>query len=308
MTNDKKITVSGFLNINKPLGWTSHDCVGKVRRLLGLKKVGHGGTLDPLATGVLPMAVGHVTRLLQFLPEKKAYIAKIRFGIRTNTDDLEGEVLESNISSSLTLSDVKIHLPSFLGEIEQIPPAFSAIKKDGSPLYKLARKGEQVDVPKRIVNIEKIEVLNWFEGDFPELELKIICGGGTYIRAIARDLGSLVKVGGTLASLERTLSCGMEINESLTFEQIESNLSQYNLDLIPPEKVLNHLKVINLNEDEGRRWCQGQKIVIDDPADFPFSTPLRVKNDQGILLGIGELYFEENQTLLKVKVVLSPLN
>jgi tRNA pseudouridine55 synthase len=143
MTNDKKITVSGFLNINKPLGWTSHDCVGKVRRLLGLKKVGHGGTLDPLATGVLPIAVGHVTRLLQFLPEKKAYIAKIRFGIRTNTDDLEGEVLESNISSSLTLSDVKIHLPSFLGEIEQIPPAFSAIKKDGSPLYKLARKGNK---------------------------------------------------------------------------------------------------------------------------------------------------------------------
>ncbi len=297
---------SGFLNLNKPKDFTSHDCVGKMRRLLHLKKIGHGGTLDPSATGVLPIAVGKVTRLLQFLPEKKAYIAKICFGIRTNTDDLEGEILERNLSSDLTLEDIKLHLPSFLGEIEQIPPAFSAIKQGGTPLYKLARKGEDVAVPKRIVKIEKIEVLKWFCGDFPELELKITCGSGTYIRAIARDLGNLVKKGATLGSLERVLSCGMEIKESLTFEEIETKIKEDNLTLISPEKMLSHLPIFSLKNEIGKRWCQGQKIMIEDSLNLAFNRVIRVKNEDNLLLGVGEFNLIENEVLLIAKVVLNP--
>lgn len=295
---------SGFINLNKPLGFTSHDCVGKMRRLLHLKKIGHGGTLDPLATGVLPLAVGNVTRLLQFLPETKAYIAKIRFGISTNTDDLEGEILKTILSPDLTLEEVKNHLPSFLGEIEQIPPAFSAIKQGGTPLYKLARKGKNIEVPKRIVKIEKIEVLNWFSGDFPELELKITCGSGTYIRSIARDLGFLSKRGATLANLKRVVSCGLMIEESLTFEEIERKIQEDNLTFISPEKVLDHLTVITLKDEIGKRWCQGQKIEIDDYSNLPFDRGIRVKNEEGLLLGIGELNLTENETILKAKVVL----
>ena len=299
------MTIYGFINLNKPLGWTSHDCVGKTRKLLGIKKVGHGGTLDPLATGVLPIAVGKVTRLLQFLSEKKAYLAKIRFGVSTNTDDLEGEVLKENIARNLTIEDIKFHLPSFIGEIEQIPPAFSAIQKDGKRLYELARKGKKVDVPKRIVNIENIEILNWFPSDFPELELKITCGSGTYIRAIARDLGEKVKFGATLASLDRILSCGMEIEESITFEDIEKALKENNLSLITPEKLLTHLPFISLPEDTAQKWCYGQKIIIDDTKNLPFDVPIRVKNQDNLLLGVAQLIIVENKPLLKAKVILN---
>lgn len=297
---------SGFLNLNKPLNFTSHDCVGKMRKLLKIKKIGHGGTLDPSATGVLPIAIGRVTRLLQFLPETKAYLAKIRFGLRTNTDDLDGDILERNLSPDLTLEQVKIHLPSFLGEIEQIPPAFSAIKQGGTPLYKLARKGEAVEVPTRIVKIENLEVLNWVEGDFPELELKITCGSGTYIRAIARDLGNLVKVGATLVSLERSLSCGMKIENSLTFSEIEQKIKTDQLILIAPTEMLTHLPEIILDETTGKRWCQGQKITIDHINNLALTSSIRVKNDQDLLLGIGELNLVEDQPLLKAKVVLEP--
>jgi tRNA pseudouridine55 synthase len=297
---------SGFLNLNKPLDFTSHDCVGKMRKLLKTKKIGHGGTLDPSATGVLPIAIGRVTRLLQFLPETKAYLAKIRFGIRTNTDDLAGDILESNLSPHLSLADVKLHLPSFLGEIEQIPPAFSAIKQGGTPLYKLARKGEAVVVPTRIVKIENLEVLNWVEGDFPELELKITCGSGTYIRAIARDIGSLVKVGATLVSLERSLSCGMNIEDSLTFTEIEQKIKTDQLTLIVPAQMLTHLPEISLDETSAKRWCQGQKMIIDSLAHLPLNTAIRVKNEQDLLLGIGELNLVEDQPLFKAKVVLEP--
>ena len=144
MSNDK----IGFLNLNKPAGWTSHDCVAKVRRLLNIKRVGHGGTLDPAATGVLPIAVGKATRLLQFLPEEKEYHARVRLGVKTTTDDLEGTIITAQEASQLTLDDIKPILSQFEGKIEQIPPAYSAIQLGGKRLYELARAGEQVEVPR----------------------------------------------------------------------------------------------------------------------------------------------------------------
>ncbi len=213
--------MDGFLNLNKPLNFTSHDCVAKLRKILNTKKIGHGGTLDPLAQGVLPIAVGKATRLLQFLPTQKTYQAKIRFGIVTTTDDLEGEVVETKPVNYLTLAEITPHLNDFIGKIEQTPPAFSAIKKDGQKLYQLARQGKVVEVPTRQVEITDIRLMSWRnQEELAELELEIDCSTGTYIRSIARDLGQKIGTGATLASLNRTLSCGMSVENSLTFTNV----------------------------------------------------------------------------------------
>ena len=159
--------VQGFLNLNKPFGLTSHDCIARVRRLVRLKRVGHGGTLDPTATGVLPIALGKATRLLQYLQQDKAYHATIRLGVRTTTDDLEGEVVARHSAPELMLENVKVLLPLFVGKIQQIPPVYSAIQVKGRRLYDLARAGVEVEVPVREVEVYGIEVLAWRPGEFP---------------------------------------------------------------------------------------------------------------------------------------------
>ncbi|XTZ20617.1 MAG: tRNA pseudouridine(55) synthase TruB, partial [cyanobacterium endosymbiont of Rhopalodia fuxianensis] len=160
----------GFIALNKPSEITSHDCVARVRKILKLSKVGHGGTLDPLATGVLPIAVGKATRLLQFLPENKTYRALIRLGVQTTTDDLQGEVVKSQSASILTLEQVEPLLHQFIGTIQQTPPIYSAIQRDGKRLYSLARQGKTVNIPAKQVYIEQINLVGWYTGEFPELE------------------------------------------------------------------------------------------------------------------------------------------
>jgi len=293
----------GFLNLNKPKDWTSHDCVAKVRRLLKIRKVGHGGTLDPLATGVLPIAVGKATRLISYLPHRKAYHAKIRFGIQTATDDLEGEILKTCSASGLTLEKITPYLPQFLGIIEQIPPQYSAIQRDGKRLYDLARQGKIVEVPSRRVEIFDIQVLGWQAGEFSELDLLIRCGEGTYIRAIARDLGELLGVGATLAGLIRTESGGMDLENSITLEELADRLESQDFTLISPQAVLTDLPKIILDAETAQRWCQGQKIAIAD-GDIRLNQPFRVLNEDEILLGIGEITEIETINRLISKVVL----
>lgn len=292
--------MDGFLNLNKPQNFTSHDCVAKLRRILKTKKIGHGGTLDPSATGVLPMAMGKATRLLQFLPTAKAYEAKIKFGIVTTTDDLEGDIIQKKSAFDLTLEEITLYLKDFIGKIEQIPPAYSAIKQDGKKMYELARKGQIIDIPKREVEVTKIDILHWEKGEFPELCLHIFCGGGTYIRSIARDLGEKLGTGGTLAALNRTLSCGMTIENSLTFEQI--NEEKENLNLTNLDYPLQNLPVIYLNEDNSKRWCQGQKITINDDNKGLF---YRTYNYLFEFIGISELRINEDAKLIKPKVVIN---
>lgn len=292
----------GFLNLNKPFGWTSHDCVAKVRRILKQKRIGHGGTLDPAATGVLPIAVGKATRLLQYLPENKAYRARIRLGMRTNTDDLEGEVIETRSAAHLTVEDIKPLISQFIGKIEQIPPAFSAIQKDGKRLYELARKGETVEVPKRIVEISRFEIVAWHEGDYPELEVDIACGTGTYIRAIARDLGEMLDVGGTLAALTRTESCGMKLDNGVTLEELETQLKEEKFALIAPAIALQHLSAIALSATDAKRWCMGQKNICID-CEFISHKLVRVFDEEKQLLGIGEIEENDNWVVIP-KIVL----
>ncbi len=276
----------GFINLKKPLDLTSHDCVAKVRRWSKLKRVGHGGTLDPAATGVLPIALSKATRLLQFLPNTKAYRARIRFGWRTTSDDLEGEIIEKTSASHLTLELVQPYLSQFIGKITQIPPIYSAIQKEGKRLYELAREGKTVEVPAREVEINQIEVLHWHQGEFPELTLHIACKSGTYIRSIARDLGNLVETGGTLSALQRTHSSGFSLEQSISLSALETQLQEGTFTPLPVDDPLQHLGRIFLDLEAAKRWCQGQFIVLSQESED--NSFLRVYVEDGVFLGIGE--------------------
>ncbi len=296
--------MQGFLNLNKPAGFTSHDCVACVRRLLRLKRVGHGGTLDPTATGVLPIAVGRATRVLQYLQQDKAYRATIRFGVQTTTDDLEGEVLHAEPAPQLTLEAIAPLLPKFQGEIQQIPPSYSAIQVEGKRLYDLARSGQAVEAPVRTVNVYQIEVLDWRPGQFPELEVAIACGPGTYIRSIARDLGDALGVGGTLATLIRTESSGFKLENSLTLEDLTAQVEQNQFEPIAPEQALLHWPTLELPAEEARRWRQGQKILITSPTSGEI---LRIYDETQRLLGLTQVVSVPEGLVLVPKLVLEPI-
>ena len=265
-------------------------------------RVGHGGTLDPAATGVLPIALGKATRLLQFLQQSKAYQATIKLGISTTTDDLEGEIIASQPVSGLNLEQVASTLKLFEGKIEQVPPHYSAIQVQGKRLYDLARAGEKVDVPARTVEVFKIEILDWRLGDFPELDVAIACGSGTYIRAIARDLGAILQTGGTLASLIRTESSGFHLVNSLTLDQLAAQLQQEIFQPIPPSTALQHLDAVTLPAATAQKWCQGQRIVWDAPASC-IGSPLQIYQEGGHFLGIGQLGHADTGQLLIPRIV-----
>jgi tRNA pseudouridine55 synthase len=301
--------LNGFLNLYKPLDWTSHDCVAKTRGLLKTKKVGHGGTLDPKATGVLPLAIGNCTRLLQYLPSQKAYRAVIRLGISTTTDDLEGEVLKNLGAIDLTLDTIKAALPQFIGSITQVPPVYSAIQVDGKRLYDLARSGvpiDQIPVPPRQVEVQEIKVLAWQPGEFPELTVEITCGGGTYIRSIARDLGLAVGSVATLVNLVRTQSCNLLVADSVDFVSIEAG----NFSLQSPLVALAHLPRLELSVTQIADWYKGKPILWPDLAvnDQPLVVSGLSSDDATrSLLGIGFGKMSSNGSLLCPKVVLDHL-
>lgn len=294
----------GFINLNKALSWTSHDCVARVRRLLNTKKVGHGGTLDPLASGVLPIAVGRATRLLPYLPSRKAYRAVIRFGVATTTDDLEGEALTQQSAAHLSRQNVEAVLSQFIGTIEQCPPMYSAIQVDGQRLYNLARKGKTAEVPKRQVTIRQLISRSWTAGEQPELTLDVDCGPGTYIRSLARDLGKTVGTGATLAGLCRTHSNGFDLAQSITLEDLEAEIEAETFEPVAAGEVMSHLDAIALPSPLALRWRMGQKLALSDvlPTNLnltekltafdgePDTYPLRILSaDTQTFLGIGEI-------------------
>ncbi|MEL6334656.1 MAG: tRNA pseudouridine(55) synthase TruB [Cyanobacteria bacterium J06656_5] len=294
----------GFLNLHKPAGWTSHDCVAKLRRLLNTKKIGHAGTLDPAATGVLPVAIGRATRLLQYLPGDKAYRAVVQLGTTTNTDDLDGTPLTHMPAAHLTQTDVTQHLGQFQGTIQQIPPLYSAVHVDGRRLYDLARQGnaETVDIPSRRVIIHQIDVVHWQPGDAPQVTLDITCGAGTYIRSIARDLGAILEVGGTLASLIRTQSSGFKLDTSISFETLSEQPQEY--ELTAPAVAMRHLPKILLSPEAGRRWSLGQRLPHTPTIEL--EQPLRVVTAACPFLGIGVFRIKDDRPHLIPKMVFEP--
>ncbi len=234
--------VNGFLIIDKPAGISSHDVVNRVRRILGTKKVGHTGTLDPFATGVLPIAVGEGTKAIQFLDEgQKEYLATIRLGITTDTLDITGTVLRECDATSISRLQLLQSMADLTGEISQLPPMYSAIKQGGQPLYKLARKGIEVERQPRRVLISQFELL-LFEP--PVAEVRVLCSRGTYIRSLADDLGRLLGCGACLTTLRRSQSGPFRIETACTLEQLDDAVALGRVEscLVTIEQSLTHLQ------------------------------------------------------------------
>jgi tRNA pseudouridine55 synthase len=281
--------LSGLLNINKPPGITSHDVVNRVRKLAGQRKVGHAGTLDPLASGVLLVCLGQATRLIEYLMAgRKQYRATLRFGITTDTLDAEGQITAQNDISGLTEAHLRQILPNFLGQIEQIPPLFSAIKKAGQPLYRRARAGEIVEVEARAVTIDD---LTWVAWQPPDLTLDISCSPGTYIRSLARDLGQAAGPGAHLAGLIRTASGPWRLAEAVSLETLEHEAAQgssmWQRYLHPPDQAVAHLARVTLSAEEAGQVQQGRQIQIDFASDAtPFASLVRAYAPNGDFLAI----------------------
>ncbi|EKE04320.1 MAG: tRNA pseudouridine synthase B [uncultured bacterium] len=261
----------GIINVNKPIRFTSHDVVGKLRKILNMKQIGHTGTLDPLAVGVLPVCIGKATKIIQYLEESKAYRAYIKLGIKTDTYDADGEVIEDN-PVNLDISDIESRLSRFKGEIIQKPPIYSAVHYKGKRLYEYARANIEIeDIPERKVYINSIELLDILDkdSDHPVLIVDIDCSGGTYIRSIAYDLGEALGYGASLNSLIRTKSGKFTIDKSHTLEEIEefSRSSRINEILINPIDVIN-LRHVYVTENEINKLSKGQYIKICDENNW----------------------------------------
>lgn len=247
--------VDGLLVIDKPKGLSSHDVVQRVRRLLRTKRVGHAGTLDPLATGVLLVAVGEATRLVEFLMEgEKTYRTELRFGEITDTQDSEGRLLERRPTCDLKESDLRSACREMTGNISQIPPMYSALKRDGVPLYRLARKGEEVERYPRTVTVSRMEVA---DVRLPEATLVVDCSKGTYVRTLCHDLGERLGPGAHMTVLRRTRSGAFGEAEAVSLEELSAASAAGAVPLIPLDKVLRGAPVLTLAPEAALRLRHG---------------------------------------------------
>lgn len=261
LSREKK-QLFGFLNIYKPVGMTSHDVVAALRRVTKIKQIGHTGTLDPFAEGVLPICVGKATRLIEYLQDDKEYLATVQFGASTNTFDLDGE--KTSVSGKkVTKSGVEEALKAFSGEISQLPPIFSAIKVKGKKLYEYARKGEEVEIHPRKVVIENIE-LKVFDEENQQAQILIKCSKGTYIRSIANDLGQNLGCGGYLVKLIRTQAGSFRVEDSFQLDTVEVEKNFVN-----PLDVLN-LPKIAVKDKDLTKIKNGMPIEFSPREDIKF--------------------------------------
>ena len=247
----------GFLNVYKPTGKTSHDVVAILRRVTKVKQIGHTGTLDPFAEGVLPICIGKATRLIEYLNDEKAYIGTIQFGSSTTTYDTEGEVVKTS-DKIVTQEDIEENLKFFRGEIEQLPPIYSAIKVNGKKLYEYARAGQEVKIEPRKVTIFELELVN-FNQAAQQAEIKIVCSKGTYIRSIANDLGEKLGTFGHLIKLVRIKAGDFYVEDSIKLEDLNSPEIVLNKLIYPTEKL--NFAAYNLNEEEKKKISNGNAIT-----------------------------------------------
>lgn len=247
----------GFLSVYKPVGKTSHDVVAYFRKLLKIKKIGHTGTLDPFAEGVLPICIGNSTRLIEYLPDDKAYLAFVQFGKATDSYDIEGNVIFQS-DKKVAKEDVEQALKKFEGDIEQLPPIYSAIKVNGKKLYEYAREGKSVEIKTRKVTIYKIELKN-FDYDNQVAQVYVECSKGTYIRSIANDLGQVLGCGGYLTRLIRTKAGKFLLENSKKMEDFSSKEIVEN-NLIEPISMLNY-ETYSLNDSEKIDISNGKPLL-----------------------------------------------
>lgn len=260
--------MNGVIVLNKPLGKTSHDMVYFIRRLTGIKKVGHTGTLDPNASGVLPICIGKATKAADMLTfSDKCYRAEFILGMTTDTQDADGEVL-TECAVNVTRNDVINAVESFVGEIEQIPPMYSAVKVDGKKLYELARAGIEIERKKRLVQIYSIDILDIDETDW-HITIDVHCSKGTYIRTLCEDIGLKLGCGAYVNTLCRTKSSIFDINNSYTIQELSAMHDAGTLDtaLIPLDKLFMHLDKIVLSDVQSKRVKDGVKVSADGIVD-----------------------------------------
>jgi tRNA pseudouridine55 synthase len=322
--------MTGVLNLHKPPAMTSHDVVDVVRRLLKTKRVGHAGTLDPAATGVLVVCVGEATRIVEYLMEgAKSYRAEITFGVTTITEDAEGEVVSEQSAADVTEERLREVLKQFIGDIEQTPPMFSAVQVGGRRLHELARRGETVERPKRQVHVEEITLLKFCKvphaGLAPSSKLEssdnfssnssleegaspaeravalvdVTCSKGTYVRTLAADIGAALGCGAHLSSLIRTRVGQFRLEDSLTLEELQATLEDGTLKLMSLNEALSHLPSVTLGETATKKIRNGQSI----PAEgiHHIGDLLRLCAGQGRLIAIAQCV--ENQ---KKEIVYQP--
>lgn len=283
----------GFLNIDKPSGITSFDVVRQVRRAARMKRVGHAGTLDPLASGVLPVAVGDATRLVdELMGARKRYRAEVLLGVETDTYDVEGQVLEERDASNVTLEAVRSALVAFEGEIMQAPPSYSAIKRGGEPAYRAARRGDAVVLAPRPVVAYAIEVVDLSpEGQAARVTLDVQCGQGFYVRSLAHDLGAALGTGGTIAALRRTQVGAFLAEAAVPLDRTVARLEAGDLEglLQPADSVVRHLPSVSLSDDEVVRVRNGLEMRLEaHPVSGDLSTAHQVRcySPDGTFVGL----------------------
>jgi tRNA pseudouridine55 synthase len=285
--------LSGILVVDKPVGPTSHDVVALVRRLTDVRRVGHGGTLDPFARGVLPVFIGTATRVLEYhLGDPKSYRATVVFGARSTTDDLEGELTQTDAAPP-DREAVEAALDGFRGTIRQRPPAFSAVKVAGRRAYRAARAGEPLELPERIVTVQRFEIVGWDDGDpgRPAAVLEVDCSAGTYVRSLARDLGEHLGTGAYLGTLVRTASGAFRLGDALGLDAVRSRAAAGELQavLLPIDHGLERFPVHRLTDVEVAAVARGQivrpaGVIPDEPAER-----VRLIDGAGQLVAIAQV-------------------
>jgi tRNA pseudouridine55 synthase len=307
--------VNGILNLNKPKGWTSHDVVAHVRRLTHIRRVGHAGTLDPMATGVLLICLGQATRIVEYLMTgRKHYQTVMRLGISTDSHDADGQVT-ARAPVDVSRGEVERALSRFRGTVEQVPPMVSALKRQGQPLYKLARQGITVEREPRKIRIHHLELTDW---NPPSISLDLYCSAGTYVRALARDMGRVLGCGAHLTSLTRLASGDFTLTDALEWEQFAKafepdTMGQVNGEpswhrlVMPMDAGLRHLPDCELDSSASRRVRSGQPlsgVAIPAPTD-KLVRAYESKDAERRLIAL--LSFDDNAGLWRPRKVFYPL-
>ena len=297
--------MTGVLILDKPADFTSFDAVAVCRRLCHERKIGHTGTLDPMATGVLPLLLGKATRAASLLEDTdKEYEAGFRLGVSTDTEDSTGKVLETN-EAPVSWETLESLLPQFRGEIMQVPPMYSAVSKDGKRLYELARKGIEVEREARPVTIFKLELTEYNEIS-REGKLVVSCSKGTYIRTLIADLAKAAGSLGVMTALRRTKACGFTLADAITLDEAKALSEAGTLEekLRPVESLFVHLPAVTVSPAQATRFGNGGQLDLNRIATFRKKKPqiggvFRVKTEDGIFLGLGKIE-EEQLSILKL--------
>ncbi len=290
--------MTGIICLHKPQDMTSFMAVKRASRILGVKKAGHTGTLDPMATGVLVIMLGHCTRFIELLPEhRKSYTARVKLGITTDTLDITGEIL-SKKPVSVTKEQLLNVAEKFKGEILQTPPMYSAIKKDGERLYDLARKGIEIERESRKITIEKLEIYD-FDGN--EFSMDVTCSAGTYIRSLCDDIGMELGCGAVMTTLCRTEANGFSVENAVTLEELEKLVSENRVDAIitPVEKALTSYPEITVTSPQANRFHNGGALSYERlHGDYDIGI-YRVYSPEKKLLGLGEILTEKGELTVR---------